>query len=62
LARFDQDRNGAAAQAAITRDMELAKKLGIAATPQFLMNGRPITGAAPLAEFEQVLAQTRPAK
>ncbi len=62
LARFDQDRHGAAAQAAITRDMELAKKLGIAATPQFLMNGRPITGAAPLAEFEQVLAQTRPAK
>ncbi len=62
LARFDKDRHGAAAQSAIDRDIELAKKLGITATPQFLMNGKPITGAAPLQEFEQVLAQTRAAK
>ena len=61
LARFNADRNGAAAQAVIQRDTELAKKLGIVATPQFLMNGVPITGAAPLEEFERVLAQARAA-
>ncbi len=59
LKRFDNDRHGAAAQAAIARDMELASKLGIQATPQFLLNATPITGAAPLEEFERVLAEVR---
>ena len=59
LARFDNDRHGAAAQAAVQRDIEIAKKLGIQATPQFLMNSMPITGAAPLEEFERVLAEVR---
>lgn len=59
LKRFDNDRHGAAAQAAIARDMELASKLGIQATPQFLLNAMPITGAAPLEEFERVLAEVR---
>ena len=62
LKRFDSDRHGAAAQAIITRDMDLAKKLGIQATPQFLLNNVPITGAAPLEEFERVLAQVRGTK
>lgn len=59
IERFNTDRSGAAAKAAIERDVELARKLGIEATPQFIMGSRPITGAAPLQEFEQALVEAR---
>ena len=59
--RFNKDRAGDAAKAAIARDMELAAKLNIQATPQFLLNTSPITGAAPLEEFEKVLGEARAA-
>ncbi len=59
LARFDKDRASEAAKAAVQRDLDLAKKLGIQATPQFVMNSHPITGAAPLEEFEKVLGEVR---
>ena len=59
IARFDKDRSSDAAKAAVQRDLDLAKKLNIQATPQFLMNSQPITGAAPLEEFEKELATAR---
>ena len=59
VARFDKDRASDAAKAAVQRDLDLAKKLNIQATPQFLMNSHPITGAAPLEEFEKELATAR---
>ena len=59
LARFNKDRVSEAAQAAVQRDLDLAKKLNIQATPQFLLNTHPITGAAPLEEFEKVLGEAR---
>ncbi len=58
-ARFDKDRASEAAKAAIQRDLDLAKNLNIQATPQFLMNSHPITGAAPLEEFEKELGTVR---
>lgn len=61
VARFDKDRASDAAKAAVQRDLDLAQKLGIQATPQFLLNARPITGAAPLEEFEKVLGEARAA-
>ena len=59
VARFDKDRASDAAKAAVQRDLDLAKQLNIQATPQFLMNSHPITGAAPLEEFEKELATAR---
>lgn len=59
LARFNQDRVSEAASAAIQKDLDLARKLNIEATPQFLLNTHPITGAAPLEEFEKVLSEAR---
>jgi protein-disulfide isomerase len=59
VARFDKDRASDAAKAAVQRDLDLAKKLGIQATPQFLLNSHPITGAAPLEEFEKELSAVR---
>ena len=59
LARFDADRKSEAAMKAINADLELARSLGIDATPQFLLNGQPITGAAPREEFEKVLAKVK---
>ncbi len=61
LARFDKDRASDAAKAAIQRDVDLAGTLNIQATPQFLLNARPITGAAPLEEFEKTLGEARAA-
>lgn len=59
LDRFNKDRVSEAASAAIQRDLDLARKLNIEATPQFLLNAHPITGAAPLEEFEKVLGEAR---
>jgi protein-disulfide isomerase len=59
--QFDRDRQSAETAAAINRDLELGRALGIEGTPFFLMNGRPVAGAVSLAEIEQLLTQVRPA-
>lgn len=59
LERFNKDRASDAATAALKRDLDLARKLDIQATPQFLLNSHPITGAAPLEEFEKALGEAR---
>lgn len=40
----------------IAEDMRLADKLGVEATPTFFVNGRKIEGAAPIEEFEALIA------
>ncbi len=60
LEQFDRDRQSAATAAAIDRDVELGRALGIEGTPFFLMNGQPLAGAVSLAELEQALTQVRP--
>ena len=62
LERFNQDRHGDPARLAINQDLALAHKLGIDSTPLFVLNSIPITGAAPLAEFEKALATARAAR
>jgi protein-disulfide isomerase len=57
LKRFDQDRKGNAASAAIQKDVEMAEKLGVSGTPFLVMNGEPISGAAQLTELEALLAK-----
>lgn len=57
LKKFDQDRNGTAASAAIQKDVEMAQKLGVSGTPFLVMNGEPLSGAAQLSELEALLAK-----
>ena len=53
IAQFNRDRNSPEAQAAIDKDVALAKELGLRGTPTFLMNELLIPGGAPLDFFEE---------
>ncbi|MEB3280837.1 MAG: thioredoxin domain-containing protein [Lyngbya sp.] len=57
LEQFNRDRQSAAAEAAIKKDLELAQALGLSGTPFFVMNGETFSGAVELSEMEEVLAQ-----
>ncbi|MGW8380457.1 thioredoxin domain-containing protein [Streptomyces sp. ODS28] len=54
LDRFDRDRKSKGAQRLLAKDQNEAYSLGAAATPAFLINGRPIAGAQP----DQVFTDT----
>lgn len=51
--QFNRDRNSQAAQTAISQDIQLAKSLGVAGTPFFVMNEEVFTGAIELEEMEK---------
>ncbi|MEV5161583.1 thioredoxin domain-containing protein [Streptomyces sp. NPDC053728] len=55
LDRFARDAGSAAATAAVTEDREQAYRIGATSTPSFLVNGRPLAGAQPLAVFTQAI-------
>lgn len=57
LKRFDQDRNGQAASAAIQKDVEMAEKLGVTGTPFLIMNDQVIANGAQLDSLEAALKQ-----
>lgn len=57
LKRFDQDRNGQAATAAIQKDIEMAEKLGVTGTPFLIMNDQVIANGAQLDSLEAALKQ-----
>jgi protein-disulfide isomerase len=57
LKRFDQDRNGQAASAAIQKDVDMAEKLGVTGTPFLIMNDQVISGGAQLDNLEAALKQ-----
>lgn len=61
LGKFNQDRKSTAAKAAIDKDIELAKSLGVNSTPTFFMNGVGFAGAVDLAEMEEVLTKVQAA-
>jgi protein-disulfide isomerase len=42
-------------EAAVQRDIEMGSSLGVTGTPTFFINGRPLVGAQPLENFEQVI-------
>ena len=39
----------------INKDLEDGMKLGITSTPTFFVNGRPLVGAQPLANFQTLI-------
>lgn len=57
LAKFNLDRSGVAASAAIEKDIEMAETLGIDSTPFFIMNGDFLPGAVPLSTLEEALQE-----
>ncbi|WP_329020920.1 DsbA family protein [Streptomyces sp. NBC_00690] len=59
LDRFAKDLDSKAARAAVARDEKEAQDLGVASTPSFLINGRPISGAQPLESFGRAIETAR---
>jgi protein-disulfide isomerase len=55
LDRFARDADSAAAKAAVGKDQEQAYGIGATSTPSFLINGRPVAGAQPMAVFAQAI-------
>ncbi|MEU6826396.1 thioredoxin domain-containing protein [Streptomyces atriruber] len=53
--RFAADMGSDAAKSAVKKDQEEAYGLGAAATPSFVINGRPISGAQPDQVFDQAI-------
>ncbi|KUH37836.1 MULTISPECIES: DsbA family protein [Streptomyces] len=51
VARFSRDLDGPEARRAVERDQKEGYALGVASTPSFLINGRPVAGAQPLETF-----------
>ena len=43
--------------AAINQDVRAARELNIAATPAFIINGRPLTGSVPAEQFESIIGE-----
>ncbi|MFE7200442.1 DsbA family protein [Pseudonocardia alni] len=63
IAKFRTDMHGPEAAQAVQRDLDEGSALGVPSTPAFVVNGNPLMGAQPVAEFraqiDQALAATR---
>lgn len=57
LEQFAADMASPEAQAAIDADVAVATRLGIRGTPNFLINGRPLTGAQPADQFATIIRE-----
>ncbi|MEU9062480.1 thioredoxin domain-containing protein [Streptomyces sp. NPDC048430] len=55
LDRFARDTDSAAATEAVREDREQAYGIGATSTPSFLINGRPLAGAQPMAVFTEAI-------
>jgi protein-disulfide isomerase len=56
-ARFAKDLGSAEFTGAIQRDFQEGQAIGVTGTPAFIINGRPVIGAQPTAEFVRVIEQ-----
>ncbi len=54
---FHHDARSRATAFAVQSDFRQGLKLGITGTPAFLINGKPVSGAQPLATFERLIDQ-----
>jgi protein-disulfide isomerase len=54
-AAFEACVDGEAASAELERNNELAQQVGVTGTPYFLVQGSPVRGAPPLANFQEVM-------
>ena len=56
-AEFETCLSSGAHKAAVQKDLNEGKKLGITGTPAFFINGRPLSGAQPLEAFVRVIEE-----
>ncbi|QIP85742.1 DsbA family protein [Streptomyces sp. Tu 2975] len=61
LGRFARDLDSDAARQAVKKDQEEAYGLGATSTPSFLINGRPVAGAQPMATFTEAIEAAKQA-
>ncbi|MFB7183141.1 DsbA family protein [Streptomyces sp. NPDC056257] len=61
LERFKTDMAGEQAAAALRKDQEEGYRIGVTSTPSFLLGGKPIAGAQPLATFTAAIAEAKAA-
>ncbi|GGT46427.1 hypothetical protein GCM10010271_58060 [Streptomyces kurssanovii] len=61
LGRFARDVDSDAARQAVKKDQEEAYGLGATSTPSFLINGRPVAGAQPMATFTETIEAAKQA-
>ena len=57
--KFNSDRNSNEAEAAVNRDTQLARELGINGTPFFFLNQEAFSGALGVSEMEKVLEKVK---
>lgn len=55
IAKFNADRNSAAAKKIVADDMADGNKVGVRGTPFFLINGTALSGAQPIEAFTQAI-------
>ncbi len=60
--RFNRDRQSPEAKAAIKKDFELGKSLGVRGTPSFVVNGIFLSGAPTVKDLEELVAQVKAGK
>ncbi|MEU0572528.1 thioredoxin domain-containing protein, partial [Nonomuraea sp. NPDC005983] len=59
VAKFDADRRDPALKRLVDADLNFALQLGLPGTPAFLINGRLLFGAQPLATFKRAIEKAR---
>lgn len=55
VARFRADMASQAVGDAVQADFKQGQQVGVSGTPAFIINGTPVLGAQPLAQFQQVI-------
>ena len=53
--RFEADMNGDACQDVLREDQALLRRFGTRGTPNFYINGRPLSGAQPIEQFRAII-------
>jgi protein-disulfide isomerase len=56
---FNQCLDSSKYAAQVAQETDAGQSIGVRATPTFLVNGRTIQGALPLAQFEEVIEEAR---
>jgi protein-disulfide isomerase len=54
-AKFESCLSSETHKAAVQKDLDEGRKLGITGTPAFFINGRPLAGSQPLEAFARVI-------
>ena len=55
--KFNECVDSGRMEAIVQQDIDFARQLGVSSTPTFAVNGRPVQGALPLADFQQLIEQ-----